>query len=43
VVGLLTEALLETSRMVGLEVNTDKTKHIIMSRHQNAVQNHIYW
>jgi hypothetical protein len=33
-------ALLEASREIGLEVKTDKTKHMVMSRHQNAAQNH---
>jgi hypothetical protein len=31
---------LEASREVGLEVNTEKTKYMAMSRHQNAGQNH---
>jgi len=35
-----TEALLEASREVGLEVNTEKIKYMVMSRHQNAGQNH---
>jgi len=35
-----TEALLEASREVGLEVNTEKTKYSPMSHHQNAEQNH---
>jgi len=35
-----TEVLLEASREVGLEVNTEKTKCMVMSRHQNAGQNH---
>jgi hypothetical protein len=26
--------------MVGLEVNTEETKYVFLSRHQNAVQNH---
>jgi hypothetical protein len=34
------EALSEASREVGLEVNTEKTKHMVMSHHQNAAQNH---
>jgi len=32
-----TEALLEASREVGLEVNTEKTKYMFMSHHQNAL------
>jgi hypothetical protein len=35
-----TEALLETSREVGLEVNTEKTKHVVVSHHQNIGRNH---
>jgi hypothetical protein len=35
-----TEALLEVSKEVGLDVNTKKTKYIVVSRHQNAEQNH---
>jgi hypothetical protein len=31
-----TKALLEASREVGLEVNTEKTKYVIMFCHQNA-------
>jgi hypothetical protein len=34
------ETLLEASRDVGLEVNTEKTKHMIASHHQSAGQNH---
>jgi hypothetical protein len=34
------EALLQASKEVGLEVNTEKTKCIVISRHQNALQNH---
>jgi len=37
-----TEALSEASREVGLEVNTEKTKYMVMSQRQNAAQNHIY-
>jgi hypothetical protein len=33
------EALLG-SRAVGLEVNTEKSKYIVMSRHQNVEQSH---
>jgi hypothetical protein len=28
------------SKAIGLEVNVEKTKYMIMSRNQNAVQNH---
>jgi hypothetical protein len=31
--------LLEASRDVGLEINAEKTKYMIMSRHQNSGQN----
>jgi preprotein translocase subunit SecD len=34
-----TESLLEASRYVGLEVNAEKTKYMIMSRHPNSGQN----
>jgi hypothetical protein len=34
-----TETLLEASRDVGLEINAEKTKYTIMSRHQNSGQN----
>jgi hypothetical protein len=34
-----TETLLEASRDVGLEINAEKTKYMIMSRHQNSGQN----
>jgi hypothetical protein len=34
-----TETLLEASRDIGLEINTEKTKYIIMSRHPNSGQN----
>jgi hypothetical protein len=34
-----TEALLEASRDVGLEINAEKTKYMIMSRHRNSGQN----
>jgi len=36
---LITETLLEVSRDVGLEINAEKTKYMIMSRHQNLGQN----
>jgi hypothetical protein len=35
-----TEALLEASRKVELEINTEKTKYMVMYHHQNAGQNH---
>jgi len=35
-----TEALLVASKETGLEVNADKTKYTIMSRHQNAGRTH---
>jgi hypothetical protein len=35
-----TETLLDASGEVGLEVNAEKTKYMLMSRHQNAGQNH---
>jgi hypothetical protein len=35
-----TEALTNASNEVGLEVNTNKTKYMLMSSHQNAGQNH---
>jgi hypothetical protein len=31
-----TETLLEASRDVGLEINAEKTKYMIMSRHLNS-------
>jgi hypothetical protein len=34
-----TETLLDASREVGLEINAEKTKYIIMSRHPNSGQN----
>jgi hypothetical protein len=35
-----TESLLEARREVGIEVNTKKTKYMVMSCHQNVGQNH---
>jgi hypothetical protein len=32
--------LFNASKEVGLEVNTEKTKYMLLSRHQNAGQNH---
>jgi hypothetical protein len=33
------ETLLEASRDIGLEINAEKTKYMIMSRHPNSEQN----
>jgi site-specific DNA-adenine methylase len=35
-----TETLIDASKEVGLEENTEKTKYMLLSRHQNAGQNH---
>jgi sorting nexin-29 len=35
-----TKALVVASKEIGLEVNAEKTKYMIMSRNQNAKQNH---
>jgi hypothetical protein len=35
-----TETLIDASKEVGLEVNAEKTKYMLLSRHQNAGQNH---
>jgi hypothetical protein len=35
------ETLIDTSKAVGLEVNVEKTKYMLLSRHQNARQNHV--
>jgi hypothetical protein len=34
------ETLSDASKEVGLEVNTETTKNMLLSRHQNAGQNH---
>jgi hypothetical protein len=34
-----TETLLKASRDVGLEINAEKTKYMIMSHHPNSEQN----
>jgi hypothetical protein len=34
------ETLIDASKEVGLEVNTEKTKYMLLSRHQNVGQNH---
>jgi hypothetical protein len=35
-----TETSFDASKEVGLEVNTEKTKYMLLSRHQSAGQNH---
>jgi hypothetical protein len=35
-----TEALVVASKEIGLEVNANKTKHLVVSRDQNAVRSH---
>jgi hypothetical protein len=35
-----TEPLLDASKEVGLEVNTEKAKYMLLSHHQHAGQNH---
>jgi hypothetical protein len=35
-----TDTLIEASKEVDLEVNTEKTKYMLLSPHQNAGQNH---
>jgi hypothetical protein len=34
------ETLIDASKEVGMEVNVEKTKYVLLSRHQNAGQNH---
>ena len=34
------QTLIDTSKDVGLEVNTEKTKYMLLSRDQNAGENH---
>jgi hypothetical protein len=34
------ETLIDASKEVGLELNTEKTKYMLLSRHQNAGQSH---
>jgi hypothetical protein len=35
-----TETLTDASKETGLEANAEETKHMLLSRHQNAEQNH---
>jgi hypothetical protein len=35
-----TETLTDASKEFGLEVNTEKSKYMLLSHHQNAGQNH---
>jgi hypothetical protein len=35
-----TETLFAASKEVGLNVNVEKTKYMLLSRHHNATQNH---
>jgi hypothetical protein len=35
-----THTLIDTGKEVGLQVNTEKTKYMLLSRHQYAGQNH---
>jgi hypothetical protein len=34
------QTLTDATKYIGLEVNTEKTKYVLLSRHQNAGQNH---
>jgi hypothetical protein len=36
-----TKTSVDASKEVGLEVNAQKTKYIFLSRHKDAVQNHV--
>jgi len=36
-----TAVLLDVSKKVGLEVHTEKTKYMVISRHHNAGQNNV--
>jgi hypothetical protein len=35
-----TQTLIDASKEAGLEIYTEKTKYMLLSRHQNAGQNH---
>jgi hypothetical protein len=34
-----TESLIDAGKEIGLEINVEKAKHMLLSRHQNAGQN----
>jgi hypothetical protein len=36
-----TETLIDASKEVDLEINIEKTKYMLLSRHQNLVQNRV--
>jgi hypothetical protein len=36
----VTDTIIDASKEVGLEVNTEKTKYMLLSRHQNTGHNH---
>jgi hypothetical protein len=36
-----TQSLTDASKVAGLYVNTENTKYMMLSRHQNAGQNHV--
>jgi hypothetical protein len=38
--GHIAETLIDASKEVGLEVNTNKAKYMLLPRHQNVGQNH---
>jgi hypothetical protein len=35
-----TQTLIDASKEIGLQVDAEKTKYMLLSRHQNAGQNH---
>jgi hypothetical protein len=36
-----TQTLIDASKEISLVVNTERTKYMLLSRHQNAGQNHV--
>ena len=36
---IVTDIFIKASKDIGLEVNSEKTKHMMTSRHQNVIQN----